>query len=36
MTALVVARAFLEKFGGDSLDEVKRNFESYQAQVKSY
>ena len=36
MTALVLARAFLEKFGGDSLREVKRNFESYQAQVKSY
>ncbi len=36
MTALVLARAFLEKFGGDSLHEVKRNFESYQAQVKSY
>jgi chorismate synthase len=36
MTALILARAFLEKFGGDSLHEVKRNFESYQAQVKNY
>jgi chorismate synthase len=36
MTALILARAFLEKFGGDSLHEVRRNFESYQAQVKSY
>ncbi len=36
MTALVLARAFLEKFGGDSLREVRRNFESYQSQVKSY
>ncbi len=31
MTALVVADAFLEKFGGDSLSEVRRNFEGYVA-----
>jgi len=31
MTAFVVAQAFLEKFGGDSLGETKRNFESYVA-----
>ena len=31
MVALVVADAFLEKFGGDSLSEVRRNFESYVA-----
>jgi chorismate synthase len=29
MTALTVADAFLEKFGGDSLTEVKRNYTSY-------
>lgn len=29
MTALVVADAFLEKFGGDSLGEVRRNFDGY-------
>ena len=29
MVALVLADAFLEKFGGDSLAEVRRNFESY-------
>jgi chorismate synthase len=29
MTAFVVADAFLEKFGGDSLGETRRNFESY-------
>jgi len=29
MTAFVVAQAFLEKFGGDSLAETRRNYESY-------
>jgi chorismate synthase len=29
MTAFVVAQAFLEKFGGDSLRETRRNYESY-------
>ncbi|MDP2276809.1 MAG: chorismate synthase, partial [Nitrospirota bacterium] len=29
MTALVIADAFLEKFGGDSMAEVKRNYNSY-------
>jgi chorismate synthase len=29
MTAFVLAQAMLEKFGGDSLGETKRNFESY-------
>src|SRR5271166_6099566 len=36
MVALVLAQAFLEKFGGDSLLETKRNYDSYLAQVKSY
>ncbi|MGI8960433.1 MAG: chorismate synthase [Bryobacteraceae bacterium] len=36
MVALIVAQAFLEKFGGDSLQETRRNFEGYIAQVKSY
>jgi chorismate synthase len=31
-----VACAFLEKFGGDSLEEVRRNYEGYLAQVKEY
>ncbi len=35
MTALVVARAMLEKFGGDSLSEMKRNVEGYRAQVRA-
>ena len=29
MTAFVIAQAVLEKFGGDSLGETRRNFESY-------
>ena len=31
MTAFVVADAVIEKFGGDSLTETRRNFESYLA-----
>ncbi len=30
MIALVLARAMLEKFGGDSLAETRRNFDAYQ------
>ena len=33
MVAFVVAQAWLEKFGGDALDETRRNFESYIARV---
>jgi chorismate synthase len=29
MTAIVIADAFLEKFGGDSMAEIKRNYNSY-------
>jgi len=29
MVALVVARAVLEKFGGDSLAETRRNIDGY-------
>ena len=29
MAALVLADAVLEKFGGDSVQETKRNFENY-------
>ena len=36
MTALVLAQAFLEKFGGDSLGETKRNYSGYVTQVKEY
>ena len=34
MTALVLADAFLEKFGGDHLLESKRNFENFKANLK--
>ncbi|WP_123960139.1 chorismate synthase [Corynebacterium pseudopelargi] len=33
MVALVLARAVLQKFGGDSLAETKRNVESYQQRI---
>ncbi len=33
MMALVLAEAMLEKFGGDALSEMKRNFTGYQAQL---
>ncbi len=33
MVALVLAEAVLEKFGGDSVGETKRNFESYMAHL---
>jgi chorismate synthase len=36
MTALVLAGAFLEKFGGDSLGETRRNFEGYMRQLDSF
>ncbi len=36
MVAITLASAFLEKFGGDSLGETRRNFEGYLAQVKSF
>ncbi len=36
MVALVLAQAFLEKFGGDSLRETKRNYDGYMAQVKEF
>ncbi|MGB6689586.1 MAG: chorismate synthase [Terracidiphilus sp.] len=36
MVALVVARLAQEKFGGDSAGEMKRNFDSYIEQIRSY
>ena len=35
MAAFVVADAFLEKFGGDSLTEIRRNYDSAQAAVRA-
>lgn len=34
--AFEMANAMVEKFGGDSLDEMKRNFDGYQAYVKAF
>lgn len=36
MVAIVLAGAFLEKFGGDSLTETQRNFQAYQEQVREF
>ncbi len=36
MLSFVLAQAMLEKFGGDSLGETHRNFESYRRQVRDY
>ena len=36
MVALVLAAAALEKFGGDSLPETRRNYEGYLDQVKNF
>src|ERR1700680_124235 len=36
MVSIVLAQAFLEKFGGDSLPETRRNYHGYLEQVKSF
>lgn len=36
MLAIVLANAMREKFGGDSIDEMKRNFDGYRASVEEY
>jgi chorismate synthase len=36
MVALVLASAMREKFGGDSLGEMRRNFEGYREQLRGY
>ena len=36
MVAIVLADAVLEKFGGDSIKEMKRNFAGYVEQMKAY
>ena len=36
MVALVLAEAFLEKFGGDSLAETRRNFAGFQRQLDEF
>jgi chorismate synthase len=36
MVALVLASALREKFGGDSLGEMRRNFQGYREQLRGY
>jgi chorismate synthase len=36
MVALVLAEAMREKFGGDSLAEMRRNFDGYRQQLQAY
>ncbi|WP_281886939.1 chorismate synthase [Paenibacillus sp. YYML68] len=36
VVAWEVANAFLEKFGGDSIEEIRRNYEGYLEQIKNY
>lgn len=35
VVAFEIAKTFIEKFGGDSIEEIKRNYESYQNYVKN-
>ncbi len=36
VTAIVIADSFLEKFGGDSMNEIKRNYEGYLKQIREF
>jgi chorismate synthase len=36
MVALVLAEAMREKFGGDSMGEMRRNYEGYREQLRGY
>lgn len=36
VAAFVIAQAMSEKFGGDSMDEMKRNFEGYMDYIKNF
>jgi chorismate synthase len=36
VVAFEIASAFFEKFGGDSLREIRRNYENYLEQIKGY
>jgi chorismate synthase len=36
VVAFVLAQAFLEKFGGDSLTEIRRNYEGYLEQIRQF
>ena len=36
MVGIVLAQAFLDKFGGDSMVETRRNYDGYLEQVRSF
>ena len=36
MMAIVLAQAFLEKFGGDSIDEIRHSYHAYLESLKSW
>lgn len=36
VVAWEVAKAFLEKFGGDSMEEIKANYDNYKRQLENY
>jgi chorismate synthase len=36
VVAFELAAAFLEKFGGDSLHEIRRNYEAYLEQIRNF
>jgi chorismate synthase len=36
MVSVVLAQAIVEKFGGDSLGEMRRNFDGYLGQLKEF
>jgi len=36
MVSAVLAQAMIDKFGGDSLTETRRNFDGYQKQLKEF
>ena len=36
VSAIEIANAFIEKFGGDSIEEMKRNYNGYLAQIKKF
>jgi len=36
MVAFVLAGVFLEKFGGDSMEETRRNYDGYRRQLDEF
>jgi len=36
VVAIEIANAFLEKFGGDSMEEIRRNYDGYTDYLKTF